>query len=107
MSDLHPTSSQSSNPPPGWYLDRAGAQRWFDGVNWTEHVQAPPAPMTGAHPTTAAAPAPVFGQMTHGGLTNGQHLLHLVLTVFTGGLWGFVWAFKAWGARTRSSVRFR
>lgn len=24
-----------------------------------------------------------------------NHLLHLVLTILTGGLWGIVWAFKA------------
>ncbi|MCJ1715415.1 DUF2510 domain-containing protein [Curtobacterium sp. VKM Ac-2922] len=33
-------------PPPGWYADAQGSNRWWDGMQWTEHVQqsAPPAP---------------------------------------------------------------
>ena len=31
-------------PPPGWYPDATGAVRWWDGVRWTEHQQAPPPP---------------------------------------------------------------
>jgi hypothetical protein len=27
--------------PPGWYDDGRGALRWWDGVQWTEHVAAP------------------------------------------------------------------
>jgi hypothetical protein len=41
-------------------------------------------------------------------LTSGQHILHLLLTVLTGGLWGIVWFIRAWrgnpappGAETR------
>jgi uncharacterized protein YxjI len=32
-----------SPPPPGWYPDPAGAAgtRWWDGQNWTQHVQQP------------------------------------------------------------------
>jgi hypothetical protein len=30
---------------PGWYPDASGAQRWWDGRGWTEHVAAP-APAT-------------------------------------------------------------
>ncbi|MCV2393130.1 DUF2510 domain-containing protein [Actinotalea sp. M2MS4P-6] len=26
----------------GWYDDGSGTIRWFDGQNWTEHVQPPP-----------------------------------------------------------------
>lgn len=25
--------------PPGWYDDRSGSQRWWDGQQWTHHVQ--------------------------------------------------------------------
>lgn len=29
--------------PPGWYDDSRGALRWWDGTQWTEHVQTPDA----------------------------------------------------------------
>ena len=29
-------------------------------------------------------------------LTAQQHILHLLLTVLTGGLWGIVWLMRAW-----------
>ena len=29
--------------PPGWYDDGRGALRWWDGAQWTEHVQTPDA----------------------------------------------------------------
>lgn len=29
---------------PGWYPDAQGAMRWWDGVQWTAHVQAPTYP---------------------------------------------------------------
>jgi hypothetical protein len=32
--------AQNGSPPAGWYADpqNAGAQRWWDGTRWTEHV---------------------------------------------------------------------
>lgn len=45
--------------PPGWYDDGHGAQRWWDGQGWTEHV-APPAPGAGA-PTASALAADQVG----------------------------------------------
>lgn len=49
--------------PAGWYDDGQGAQRWWDGAQWTEHVQPavaetappPPANATGTDPATPAA----------------------------------------------------
>ncbi len=35
--------------PPGWYDDGRGALRWWDGLQWTEHVATPdPEPVPGA-----------------------------------------------------------
>lgn len=31
----------SASAAPGWYPDGSGAQRWWDGRGWTEHVSAP------------------------------------------------------------------
>jgi uncharacterized Tic20 family protein len=28
----------SGGPAPGWYVDPAGATRWWDGANWSAHV---------------------------------------------------------------------
>lgn len=29
----------AQSPAPGWYPDGSGATRWWDGVQWTQHVQ--------------------------------------------------------------------
>lgn len=49
--------------PAGWYDDpmTPGGKRYWDGMQWTEHVQAPPAPVPGAPPPAPdpyAQPAP-------------------------------------------------
>jgi uncharacterized membrane protein YhaH (DUF805 family) len=46
--------------PAGWYPDPAGSggQRWWDGTQWSEHVQPPAVP---AAPETPAAPAEPAG----------------------------------------------
>lgn len=56
---------------PGWYPTPTG-QRYWDGSAWTHY--APPAPMV-------AAKDPY----------DTNHILHLLLTVFTFGLWAPVW----------------
>lgn len=42
-----------SAPPPGWYTDPQGAQRWWDGTQWTAHVA--PAVAAEAAPVVSAA----------------------------------------------------
>lgn len=45
--------------PPGWYDDGRGALRWWDGAQWTEHVQTPdaePAAVDAAADPLAAEP---------------------------------------------------
>jgi hypothetical protein len=46
--------------PPGWYDDGRGALRWWDGAQWTEHVQTPdPEPEAPQSPTRGLGePAP-------------------------------------------------
>ena len=37
--------SAPTTPPPGWYDDGQGRQRWYDGTQWTNHyAPAPTAP---------------------------------------------------------------
>jgi len=48
-------------PPPGWYPDQADPRsvRWWDGGQWTPHVQprqGPPAPQQPAAPNAASSP---------------------------------------------------
>lgn len=43
--------------PPGWYDDGRGALRWWDGNQWTEHVQTPDAETAESGPLDDAAPA--------------------------------------------------
>jgi hypothetical protein len=55
-----------SNPPAAWYPDPQGApqQRWWDGTQWTAHVQRTPPP---AYPSPAPVP------VRQGGDTDGSH----------------------------------
>lgn len=46
--------------PAGWYNDGAGALRWWDGTQWTDHFAAPATPGT----TGTAAAAQVSGQLS-------------------------------------------
>jgi hypothetical protein len=48
-----------STTPPGWYDDGRGALRWWDGAQWTEHVQTPdPEPAVDEQPASAGAEQP-------------------------------------------------
>lgn len=44
--------------PPGWYDDGRGALRWWDGAQWTEHVQTPDAEPAETVEATPAAEQP-------------------------------------------------
>lgn len=36
-------TTPTSVPPPGWYgAGTVGQERWWDGLNWTEHTRALP-----------------------------------------------------------------
>lgn len=53
-------------PPAGWYEDPDGVMRWWDGAQWTEHTQPPPA----APQQPGMPPAGQYGQP--GGQYAGQ-----------------------------------
>lgn len=42
MSDVVPFSPQT--PPPAWYVDQTGHQRWWDGTAWGVYAPAAAAP---------------------------------------------------------------
>jgi len=57
----HEDAAPQQLPPPGWYLDPAGAgQRWWDGERWTEQV-GPLPPARESEPPPGAAPAQSVG----------------------------------------------
>ena len=71
----------------GWYPTREG-QRYWDGSAWTEHYA----------PAMVAQAVAVDPYRTN-------HVLHLLLTVLTFGLWAPVWALVAWQhGRTRRAL---
>ncbi|KQR36903.1 DUF2510 domain-containing protein [Microbacterium sp. Leaf159] len=52
--------------PAGWYDDGSGRQRWWDGVAWTEHTVAAPAPATAEQPDSAQQGSAQQGSAQHG-----------------------------------------
>ena len=50
----------TSGPPAAWYADPAGSGglRYWDGHRWTDHVTAPPSPLSGAGSIVPSSTAP-------------------------------------------------
>lgn len=72
----------------GWYIDGYGANRYWDGQQWTQHVQPPPIPVH----AQAVMMQPQARMMVTKSKTQTSHTFHLLMTIFTAGLWGlFVW----------------
>ena len=42
--------------PAGWYPDGSGRRRWWDGLQWTEHFEAPAAPPAPPAPVASSTP---------------------------------------------------
>ena len=65
----HEITIEQSTTPAGWYNDPAGsaAKRWWDGVQWTAHMQAatPPAPAQPQFPPQPQFPAQQSAMVIH------------------------------------------
>lgn len=80
-----PTPPERRQRPaePGWYPN-GDVMRWWDGSEWTAHThnlvqQQRQQPEGFPHVAVTVAPK------------HTNHTFHLLMTVFTCGLWGFVW----------------
>lgn len=90
---------------PGWYDDGAGRQRWWDGQQWTEHFAPQQAVAQTAIEPRGRLAAEVAAYVRGGWRVEAQadnyavvatgnrpnHILHLILTLITFGLWAIVW----------------
>lgn len=98
-------------PPPsvpsGWYPDPHGrpGQRYHDGTRWTEHFTPfPPSvvqqPQVVIHNTNTLAAAPPVVIDNRGRV---NHVLHLLITLVTCGLWLPIWIILAIAESARRS----
>lgn len=85
----------------GWYPDpqQPATVRYWDGQQWTAQ-------------TAPAAPAYQPGVMVTKQRKDTSHLLHLILTILTAGIWGLlVWLpitlWHKFGPRSKSVTRYR
>lgn len=69
MSNVGPVEQPPSAPPPGWYPDPTGAQRWWDGWQW-----GPAAP-----PRSETADGKTLALITHLGVLASGPILPLVI----------------------------
>lgn len=71
--------------PPGWYQVDPYTDRWWDGHRWTEHAR--PRQMAVVPVQVPVGPSKSVSRVP----VQTNHLLHLVLTILTAGLWAPVW----------------
>lgn len=78
---------------PGWYNDHVDPPhilRWWDGHMWTNQ-RTDTTVLNTATPNIIGNSAPVQQVLIQQDRKRVNHLLHLVLTIFTFGLWLPVW----------------
>jgi hypothetical protein len=75
------TSDGAVQQPAGWYPNGPGIERWWTGTQWGEQVRA-----ASPTPVTQAPRKAVTWQPNH-----TSHTFHLLMTLFTCGLWLPVW----------------
>lgn len=95
----------STGPPPapGWYPDaRAGMQRYWNGTAWTGDVA--PLPPVQAAPVVVQTPRPK--KFVTRGVSQTEHLMHLVLTVLTCGFWLPVWLLRMLAGKHRQVAKY-
>lgn len=71
-------------PPPGWYANGPGLERWWDGRQWGPQTRALQVQVP-QMPRMAVTRQP----------RRTSHLFHLVMSLITFGLWLPVWALVA------------
>lgn len=101
-------------PPPGWYPDNAGAERYFDGSKWTQkwRPEQPELPVLSLAERSERLDAAIIEAAQRGWrvevrtptqavvvrgqrISGGIHVIHFVLTLLTFGIWLFVWILHA------------
>ena len=72
--------------PAGWYADPSDprAQRWWSGVDWTDHVHVPEAEPAAAGAATPASPTPASPTPASGGRHVSSEMT-LSIASFVGG----------------------